>query len=319
MTDVTLCIETHHHAFGLGRLLDALAALETQHCVRLVVADTAPDRDAPSGGPGLDHCRRRTTDGYRWPITAFPLSGRDPARVRNALASRALDTGTPIFIVYLDDTACPAPGWLDALVGMQRRTDADFVGGPVWPEFEPGTPEWIVDIGLFGRHGPDDGEPCEFGALDGLLIRTTLFSRWRRPWFALEETTPETVDTRFVARAREMGVCGVWAEAAELSVMVSTEQTGPDWMLEAQREWARADYAAELSHRPDQTRLQIALAIGGILGAICWASFGWLTAGFKKAARFRALADIAVQRGRLAGLLQRSNGNSEGESRHNPV
>lgn len=302
MTDVTICIETHNHGYGLRRLLSSIQSLETNHRISIVVADTALNPDVRDGGIGIGICKRLIDDGYRWPIIAFGLTGRDPARIRNALASRAFDTGAPIFLVFLDDTASLQTDWLDQLVTTQRRTDADFVGGPILPEFEPDTPEWVARTGLFGRSGPADEEICEFGSLDGVLIRSSIFSKWRRPWFSLDQMAPELADARFLSRARESGGYGVWAERAAMSVMIAEEQTKPEWMRDAFKEWARAEASARLAESEDTTEighLRVVIDAARTIAAGC---LEFVLAGMNRAARFRALAGMTAEIARFSVL-----------------
>src|SRR5882724_7231858 len=91
---VVICIPTFRRPRMLGRLLDAIAALQTAAQICVLVADNDPE-----GRAGMDLCL--SMEGYRWPLTAVIAPKRGIAQVRNALLEYALMTDAQ-FIAMID-------------------------------------------------------------------------------------------------------------------------------------------------------------------------------------------------------------------------
>jgi succinoglycan biosynthesis protein ExoM len=53
------------------------------------------------------------------------------------------------FFAMIDDDEIPHPDWIEQLLLMQQRTQADVVQGSALPELPDGTPDWIVQGGYF--------------------------------------------------------------------------------------------------------------------------------------------------------------------------
>ena len=84
MPDVTVAIPTFRRPEGLERLLVALANLETDARLDVLVADNDTDRR-----DGIAVVERLRSAGYRWPIAAMVVAERGIAQARNALVERA--------------------------------------------------------------------------------------------------------------------------------------------------------------------------------------------------------------------------------------
>ena len=123
MTDsVVICIPTFKRPKMLKRLLDAIAALETDAALSVLVADNDAD-----GHAGLDLCRGKQD--YRWPLRCVIAHKRGIAQVRNTLIEEALatDAGPRAASRVRGDRAsrlpaCPSDGPGHRLVGSFSRT-----------------------------------------------------------------------------------------------------------------------------------------------------------------------------------------------------
>src|SRR5262245_2823595 len=120
---VLVCIPTFKRPRMLRRLLDALAVLETDADVRVLVADN----DA-QGHAGFDLCH--TLTGYRWPLCAVIAPERGIAQVRNVLIEQALKTDAQ-FIAMIDDDEWPQADWIAQFLAYARQTGADLLQGSV--------------------------------------------------------------------------------------------------------------------------------------------------------------------------------------------
>ncbi|HEX9159155.1 MAG TPA: glycosyltransferase, partial [Rhizomicrobium sp.] len=110
MPDVTIAIPTFRRPKGLERLLAAIAMLETDANVRVLVAENDAERQE-----GMAVVKRLTATGYRWPIELLLVEPRGIAQARNALVERALANGFD-YLAMLDDDEWPEALWLSAFL-----------------------------------------------------------------------------------------------------------------------------------------------------------------------------------------------------------
>ncbi len=80
---VTICIPTFKRPRSLRRLLDAIAVLETDARISVLVADNDAEEHA-----GLD-LASALAPAYRWPLQAVIARQRGIAQVRNTLIEHA--------------------------------------------------------------------------------------------------------------------------------------------------------------------------------------------------------------------------------------
>src|SRR5215470_13999371 len=98
MPEVTVAIPTFRRPEGLARLLAALAALETEIPVCILVADNDCDRRE-----GFEVCCRLAPS-YRWPLEAILVCERGIAQNRNALVEESLANRRHMdYLAMLDD------------------------------------------------------------------------------------------------------------------------------------------------------------------------------------------------------------------------
>ena len=122
---IVIAIPTFSRPKSLKRLLDAIARLQTDCDVAVLVADN----DAESS-EGLDLCQR-LAPAYRWPLTAVIAPERGIAQVRNVLVEQALRDPKRAFVAMIDDDEWPDPDWLDEFLAVQRQTGADVLQGSI--------------------------------------------------------------------------------------------------------------------------------------------------------------------------------------------
>ncbi len=169
---VAVCTFNRHEP--LASLLEALVAnsgrLAERASVGFVVVDDSVDGNAR-------HVVARFAD-------RFALGGqyRVSGRQNIALArNMALETaiGLADWIAMTDDDCEPEPGWLEALLDVQRRTSADAVAGTMRRRVPPGSPRWLTEEPFLAAdvlEGIEDGAEVPIGATHNSLIS----SRWLR-------------------------------------------------------------------------------------------------------------------------------------------
>lgn len=171
---IAVAVCTYNRHGPLAVLLDALVAnarrLAGKALVGVVVVDDSSDGNA-----------RHVVERYagRFDLGAtYRISGRQNiALARNMGLETAADLAD--FIAMTDDDCEPDPGWLEALLEVQRRTGADAVSGPLRRRTPPGSPRWLVEepfleIGL--RERVEDGAESQSAATHNSMIA----ARWIR-------------------------------------------------------------------------------------------------------------------------------------------
>ena len=220
MSRVAVCVATYARPDGLARLLDGLAALHTDACVRVVVIDN----DAT--GPSRAACEARAGHfalGLRYEVEA--RRGITYARNRSVEAAGA-DVD---FIAMLDDDEVPDPGWLEALLRVQAKYDADIVAGPVIPYFPAPPSDWVRDGRFFARPRYETGHTLPHAHTHNVLVRRGVFDTTGRfdDRFAL--TGGE--DLQFFRRAKAIGARIVWANDASVEEWIPASRANLGWLL----------------------------------------------------------------------------------------
>jgi succinoglycan biosynthesis protein ExoM len=225
---VVLCICTCKRPVGLERLLEAVAELDFDGLLSVVMVDN----DAAGAAEGVAVCRRMVAAGYRWPLVCTPEERRGIPFARNRAVALALEQD-PEFIAALDDDERPTRGWLREMLRVQAETGADAVGGPVLPEFAPDAPAWLIEGGFFGRGSsrPDKAE-VRLNACGNFMAKASCF----------RALMPEPFDTRFALTGGEGGIffrrlvarnCTMrWAAHAVIHETVPPSRATLRWLMQ---------------------------------------------------------------------------------------
>lgn len=227
MVSITLCICTFKRPEGLERLLNAVAALETDCDLSVVVIDN--DGEC---GEGANFCRRLASD-YRWPLTAAIETRPGISHARNAAVALALDN-KPDFIAMLDDDEWPAPGWLRALLDVQTEMEADVVAGPVLPEFAQIPPSWMRREGLFGTAQQADRSKGVFYASGNFMAKRACFEQLMPAPFDKDFALSGGEDLVFFRNLATHGYRMIWAADAIVHEIVPPDRMTVAWLLQRQ-------------------------------------------------------------------------------------
>lgn len=239
MPEVTVAIPTFRRPKGLERLLTALANIETDANVRVLVADNdAADRQ------GFDLCNKiRST--YRFALEAIIVSERGIAQVRNALVARALENPEMQFLVMLDDDEWPSRQWLSELLRVQRDTNADAVEGAIESVHEGETLARFEGVARSrGASGPTD---MLEGAGNILLARKILEST-PAPWFDPAFALTGGEDKDFFLRLKRGGARFAWAAEALATTEIPATRMGLKWTLTRAFSVGNSDMRIFLKH-----------------------------------------------------------------------
>jgi hypothetical protein len=265
MVDVTIAIATFRRPKGLKRLLEAIAKLETTANVFVLVAD-----NDWGGHEGYDLCRGMALN-YRWPLDSFVVRPRGIAQARNALVMRALQQPRMAYLVMPDDDGAPEPKWLDELLRVQQRTEADVVAGAVVPAFEKRPPAWAMRAPgiapLRGTTGPVD---MIEGTGNTLFTRACL-ARAGYPLFDPAYTLSGGEDKELFTRLKKDGARFAWCDEAVIREMMPASRLTLSWICRRAYRIGNSDMRVLLQHR--ESRMAMLRECAKILGALLSAPF----------------------------------------------
>jgi succinoglycan biosynthesis protein ExoM len=232
---VVICIPTFKRPKMLRRLLDAIAALQTDAQISVLVADNDAEDHA-----GLDLCH--ATTGYRWPLTAVIAEKRGIAQVRNTLIEQALKSDAQ-YIAMIDDDEWPQADWIDQFLKTACDTKADVLQGSI----------------LFGKgdapggHGDIRRATGPIAMLQGagnILIARAVLEEMAAPWFDPEFALTGGEDQDFFIRLRRAGKAFAWSDEARAHGDVPDTRTGLGWLLRRAYSVGNSDMRVLLKHSP---------------------------------------------------------------------
>lgn len=294
---VSICVITYRRPEGLRRLLDGLNALSFKKMQAPDIEVIVVDND--KAGTASEYCEQIRT-GFRWGLKSFtePRRGISYARNRSITSASELTD----FFALIDDDEVPDPWWLDELLLVQQKYDADVVTGPVVPHFEDeNVDEWVKKGAFFAAERHDTGSPRQVAFTNNVLFRSRILQTGGKIFderFALSGGE----DSDFFMRAFRSGASIVWADEAIVIEWIPAARTNADWILRrGYRTWG-SHSLIEKELYPSLGTIALRAAKGSALIGIGFVLL--IPALFKgKHAVVRALLNIARGAGTFSGLL----------------
>lgn len=221
-----IAIPTYRRPQRLRHLLEALRTQQGLEDAALIIADN----DA-SGQQGAQVAASIAGAGYPIPVEVILVPQPGLCFVRNALVAQALGHRAMRRLVMIDDDEWPQPGWLAALLAMERRTGAAVVGGPVDPCFAGPAPDWAEQTLVFRPEERSEGRTSLLYAGNNLLVTADALEALDAPWFdpAFDRSGGEDLD--FLTRIEALGFGFAWAPQARVHEWVGPERARRAWVL----------------------------------------------------------------------------------------
>jgi glycosyltransferase involved in cell wall biosynthesis len=285
---VTITVPTFRRPKNLERLLEAVAKLDTDAAIAVVVADNDAETQE-----GMKLCARLAPR-YRWPLRCVIAKERGIAQVRNVLMAEALADCVTGFIAMIDDDEWPAPEWITEFLRTQRQTGADALQGAILFAAERGGCE----------NRPDIRQPAGAATLESagnLFIARAMLRAMTPPWFDPAFALTGGEDRDFFLRLQAEGARFAWADSARVYGDVPETRATLAWTLRRAYSNGNSDMQVLLKYRPGlATRLTEAAKIAGALllslplAVILWPSpnrrLAPLTRLFRAAGKLTAMA-----------------------------
>ena len=248
---VTIAIPTFRRPKNLQRLLEAVARLDSDADIAVLVADNDAE-----GQEGAKLCARLAPD-YRFPLKAVIAAERGIAQVRNTLVREALADPHTAFIAMIDDDEWPDTHWISRFLAAQRATGADVLQGSILFDDPSGA---IRDI----RRATGPVEMLQ-GA-GNLLLQAQRLRTMDGPWFDPAFALTGGEDRDFFLRLQAEGARFAWADGARAYGEVPQSRANLGWSLKRAYSVGNSDMRVLLKHRPGAvTRLSETAKITGAL------------------------------------------------------
>ena len=228
---VSICIITYQRPEGLKQLIDSLNRLEFKQIEPPQIEVIVIDNDV--AGSACEFCEHES---FKWSLICEMESQRGISYARNHAffcASKQAD-----FIVTIDDDEVPDPQWLEQLLMVQQKYDADVVAGPVFTLFpDKDVPNWIQQGQFFDLTRYPTGHLIQVAFTNNSLVRSEILRKLGKPFderFAL--TGGE--DSHLFMRLYQAGAKMVWADEAIVYESIPKTRTTKKYILErGYRSW----------------------------------------------------------------------------------
>jgi succinoglycan biosynthesis protein ExoM len=222
---ISVCVATYQRPEGLKRLLDGLNQLTFSQCdptLEVIVVDN------DSTGSASTICSSQEKE-FKWSLKYCIEPTRGISYSRNKAITCVNKESD--FVAFIDDDEVPEPSWLDELLIVQQKYNADVVTGPVLPYFvDSEVPTWVVKGKFFEPKRYPTGHPLKVAFTNNALLRFEVLKKVDKIFderFAL--TGGE--DSHFFMRLYQAGCKIVWADTALVHEWIPESRTNVKWIL----------------------------------------------------------------------------------------
>ncbi len=221
---VAVCVITYKRPQGLTRLLEGLNALtfqERRPHIRVIVVD---NDDAGSAYQTCEAVRPR----FNWELECYVEPRRGIPFARNTAIARAGNDAD--YIAFIDDDEVPEPNWLDELLRVMAKYEADVVAGPAVPHFMKEPPLWVIKGEFFASRRRTTGERLDRAATNNVMIRSAVL-RAMANLFDERMALTGGSDIHLFRRVHRAGYRIVWADEALTTEWIPPSRVGTMWIL----------------------------------------------------------------------------------------
>lgn len=226
---ICICIATFKRHEYLKYLLEQINVQQVTFPIDLTVSISDND---PEGGSGPLVDAIRPSLFYKIIFSVEKQKGI-PFNRNNAFNNVDEDTD---FVIFIDDDEYPEKGWINSLLLMQQKTDADVVAGPVYPKYESDPPRWITKGNFFIRphyNRLKSGDKVSHinVATNNVLIRYSKIKSLEGP-FDEKLGLIGCDDSDLSNRLNRIGSKMIWAEDAAVWEWISKQRLTYKWFFQ---------------------------------------------------------------------------------------
>jgi len=300
MSELSICICTYKRPELLRRLLQAIL---TQTLKEVAIEVVVVDNDSSQSAAAV---LAEMTAGFAGRLKALNLANSNISLARNA----AIAAASGQWIVMIDDDEVPVSDWLEQLLKVQKKEQADVVFAPVLPEYSESTPAWIREGGYFDRRRMPTGTKIDHkDARSGnVLIRRSLLQTISAsqkdgigPFDPAFGTTGGE-DTMLFRRLDKLGAVMVWCDEAPADEFIPADRATAKWLLQRSYRTGQLFIRTELAMLNGSQRVGSALMLSAraCVQFLLALLFALLLLPFKSLRSFTWLRVAASQLGKLS-------------------
>lgn len=231
---VSICIITYQRPEGLKQSISKIEQLEFKDIEPPQIEVVVVDNDV--AGSAYEFCER-IKPSFKWPIKCEIESQKGISYARNHAISAV--SAAAKFIATIDDDEFPDAQWLEQLLLVQQKYDADIVAGPVLPIFpDKDVPTWVKEGKFFELQRYSTGQLMKIAFTGNVLVRAAILKKLDKPFDErLALTGGEDAD--LFMRLYRLGYQIVWADEAIVYEQIPKVRTNMKYILErAYRSWS---------------------------------------------------------------------------------
>lgn len=170
------------------------------------------------------------------------------------------------FVVFIDDDELPAENWLDELLFIQEKFNADIVNGPVISHYLTPPPKWVINGGFFNRRSHNTGDILPTANTGNVLVKKTCINDVNSKLgycFDNRLAVRGGSDNLFFRICTSLGYKIVWADSAAVYETVSTGRINAVWILKRAFRLAQTDYYVSIYFKPSFVKKVSYILLGG--------------------------------------------------------
>jgi GT2 family glycosyltransferase len=134
--------------------------------------------------------------------------------------------------LMIDDDEIASPDWLARMARAADTTDADVVGGPVWPVFDDTAKQNLERHPAFKPAYETSGAVPMIYGCGNCLVTRSVFERLGAPAFDLRFNFLGGGDVDFFTRCRRAGMRFHWVAEAVITETVPAARSRPRWLAQ---------------------------------------------------------------------------------------
>lgn len=231
---LSICIITYQRPEELRQLLDKIECLEFTKIEPPAIEVVVVDNDV--NGSACEFCER-IKPSFKWPLRCEIESQKGISYARNHVITAASQDAE--FIVMIDDDEFPDPQWLEQLLLVSQKYNADIVTGPVLAVFpDRNVPNWVKKGDFCQLKRYETGHQMPVAYTNNVLVRREILTKMDR---LFDERLAHCggEDSDLFMRLYQSGYQIVWADEAIVYESIPKSRTTIRYILErSYRSWS---------------------------------------------------------------------------------
>lgn len=223
MIKAGICIATYKRPKMLDELLYRIHHLDLEKNPEVIIEIFIVDNDEKGSAQTVVNKWKRQ---LKWQLFYAIETRRGIPFARNRLVDLSKHND---FIAFIDDDELPHNDWLDNLLTVQKKFEADIVAGVVNPRFGSTPPVWIRKIKKFNPAFCPTGAILKTCATNNVLIKRDIIDGLKSP-FEEELALQGADDTLFFMKLfHQKGARIIWANSAIVEEKVPDSRLSAYW------------------------------------------------------------------------------------------